>query len=120
MVCVTGGGTAVATTVAAATLATRAPRVAGQAAGRTGWWRIVQGTLQTTTITPHVVSDDSGWRVRGRGHFNDDFFPDLLWRNDDTGANGVWLMNGTGLRSGVGYLPTIAPSTGWDIVDSGS
>ena len=91
-----------------------------QATGRTGWWRIVQGTLQTTTITPHVVSDDSGWRVRGRGHFNDDFFPDLLWRNDDTGANGVWLMNGTGLRSGVGYLPTIAPSTGWDIVDSGS
>jgi hypothetical protein len=91
-----------------------------RATGRTGWWRIAQGTLQTTMITPYLVPDDSGWRACGRGHFNDDYFPDLLWRNELTGANGVWMMNGAGLRSGVGYLPTIAPSTGWDIVDSGS
>ena len=91
-----------------------------QATGRTGWWRIVQGTLQTTMITSHVVPDSSGWRVCGRGHFNDDFVPDLLWRNDDSGANGVWMMNGAGAIGGIGYLPPIAPSTGWDIVDSGS
>ncbi len=91
-----------------------------QATGRTGWWWITQGTLQSTLIIPYVVPDDSGWRVRGRGDFNGDFIPDLLWRNESTGANGVWLLNGVGTRSGIGALPTIPPATGWDIADSGS
>jgi len=52
-----------------------------------------------------------------RGDFNADGNFDILWRNQTTGENRVWLMNGTSLTSIVFLLPE--SSSGWTIVGTG-
>jgi hypothetical protein len=38
---------------------------------------------------------DAGWSVAAVGNFDDDgFTDDLVWRNDQTGENVIWLMEG--------------------------
>lgn len=49
--------------------------------------------------------------------FNGDGNPDILWRNQITGANTVWLMDGV-LRTGVGILARV-PVESVDLVGSG-
>jgi len=90
------------------------------ASGGMGWWKLAARTFAGATVMPYVVPQSSGWRIRGRGDYNDDFLPDLLWRQDDSGANGVWLMNGTGARSGVQAIPSVSPSSGWSLIDGNS
>lgn len=46
-----------------------------------------------------------GSTVAGRGDFNGDGKPDLLWRNTHTGEVLIWFMNGTTVVSGSAYIP---------------
>ncbi|MCA1994845.1 MAG: hypothetical protein LDL41_22770 [Coleofasciculus sp. S288] len=41
----------------------------------------------------------------GTGDFNGDEQTDILWRNEATGQNAVWLMNGTDIAQGVFLTP---------------
>jgi hypothetical protein len=50
---------------------------------------------------------DQNWRVVGIGNFDGAGGADLLWRNDSTGENYVYLMNGTAI-AGEGHLRTVA------------
>jgi hypothetical protein len=49
----------------------------------------------------------------GRGDFNGDTWPDILWRNGATGQNALWLMSGTSFGS-VADLPAL-PNTNYVI-----
>jgi hypothetical protein len=50
---------------------------------------------------------DRKWQVAGVADFDGDGKHDILWRNDLTGQNYIYLMDGTAIRSGEGYLRTI-------------
>ncbi|WP_287129155.1 FG-GAP-like repeat-containing protein [Candidatus Cyanaurora vandensis] len=52
------------------------------------------GSSAALTIRPYAVRVP-GWQLAGAADFNGDEETDLLWRNYTTGANEVWLMNGT-------------------------
>ncbi|WP_322505541.1 FG-GAP repeat protein [Chroococcidiopsis cubana] len=43
--------------------------------------------------------------------FNGDGRADLLWRNEETGDNIIWLMNGTNIIAG-GSLPNVESRLG--------
>ena len=77
------------------------------------------GGSASASLLPYVVGDASGWRVCGRGDFNDDFVPDLIWRNENTGANAAWLLDGSGMIGGTASLPAVSPTSPWQIVDGG-
>ncbi|MHC4869401.1 MAG: RCC1 domain-containing protein [Planctomycetota bacterium] len=89
------------------------------ATGATGWWQLDSGGFASASLLPYVVGDASGWRVCGRGDFNDDFVPDLIWRNENTGANAAWLLDGSGMIGGTASLPAVSPTSPWQIVDGG-
>ena len=42
---------------------------------------------------------NTNWAISGTGDFNGNGTEDILWRNFETGANGVWLMNGVERRA---------------------
>lgn len=51
-----------------------------------------------------------------RGDFNADAKPDILWRNQSTGQNRLWTMNGT-VRNATVALETVAPP--WVLAGTG-
>jgi hypothetical protein len=52
-----------------------------------------------------------------RGDFDGDGKPDLVWRNQNSGENLIWLMDGT-TYGGYTWLPTVT-DTDWEIVGTG-
>nr|MBW4504464.1 FG-GAP repeat protein [Scytonema hyalinum WJT4-NPBG1] len=44
--------------------------------------------------------------------FNNDGNADILWRNETTGQNAIWLMDGTNISQAVA-LPNAVPTV-WD------
>jgi subtilisin-like proprotein convertase family protein len=56
---------------------------------------------------------DTGWRMQGVADFDKDGKMDILWRNNRTGENGIWLMERTQLRNGEGVFITQVPDTNW-------
>ncbi len=45
--------------------------------------------LSNNSLTPR------NWEIKGVGDFNGDRKTDILWRNQETGDNKIWLMDGT-------------------------
>jgi hypothetical protein len=60
---------------------------------------------------------DQNWQIAGVGDFNGDGRADLLWRNDGTGENYIYLMGGTTV-SAEGYLRSVADPN-WRVVGIG-
>src|SRR6266850_1558315 len=56
---------------------------------------------------------DSSWKIIGYGDFNGDGRADILWRNNTSGQNYVYVMNGTSIAS-EGYLRTVA-DLNWEV-----
>jgi hypothetical protein len=54
--------------------------------------------------------------VTPRGDFDRDGEPDLVWRNDTSGQNLVWLMNGVARASETPTRPDTLADTRWKIV----
>src|SRR5262249_21738332 len=52
------------------------------------------------------------------GDFNGDGRGDILWRNQNTGQNVIWLMNGTTIIGG-GSPGSVPPSGGWLVPGNG-
>ncbi len=66
-------------------------------------WRRTTGELSRwnmNSVTPAGNQSlgnvaDGAWKLAGSGDFNGDGNGDLLWRNQMTGENSLWLVNGT-------------------------
>ena len=55
---------------------------------------------------------DLNWQFAGSGDFDGDGRVDLLWRKVGTGEDYIFLMNGTAVKAGSGYINTVgAPWT---------
>jgi hypothetical protein len=57
---------------------------------------------------------DLNWGIAGTGDFNGDGRSDVLWRNQATGRNTVWLLNGTSLQRGSGSIPQVT-NPSWQV-----
>ena len=60
---------------------------------------------------------DLTWEIVGTGDFDNDTHVDLLWRNNVSGINVVWFMNGTEWSSSAELLPVDDQT--WQIVGTG-
>ena len=60
---------------------------------------------------------DQAWQVAAIRDFDADGRDDLYWRNNQTGRNDLWLMNGAAIKS----FATVynEPNQNWQIVNSG-
>ncbi|NJR49418.1 MAG: hypothetical protein HC780_07435 [Leptolyngbyaceae cyanobacterium CSU_1_3] len=68
--------------------------------GAVGIWLMRGRTIieaVATTFNGQPLSLNGGWQSQV-GDFDDDGKDDLLWRNESTGTNVVWLMNGTAIK----------------------
>lgn len=79
------------------------------------YWEM-NGTTYVAFRAIEPVSVASGWNVAGVGDFNRDSRADIIWRNSLDGQAEIWEMNGNVKTGVVGLLPTVSPSTGWNIV----
>lgn len=78
---------------------------------------LMNGVQRASVVQLPSVSDTS-WRGMGQarfragvdGDFNGDGSVDIMWRNPVTGANSVWLMNGTQYSGAVNLIPIGDPN----------
>ncbi|WP_164929342.1 FG-GAP repeat domain-containing protein [Gloeobacter violaceus] len=77
-------------------------------------WLMEGANLLQTSALPSV--GDQGWNIfgSGDGDFDGNGSPDIVWRNEVTGANTIWLMNGTTFGGAVS-LPVVVPNAGWQL-----
>jgi hypothetical protein len=61
---------------------------------------------------------DLDWGVAGIGDFDGDGKADIVWRNSSTGENYVYLMDGTAIKPGEGYIRTVADAN-WQVAGVG-
>ena len=62
------------------------------------------GTLALAVTGSLPSAPDTNCHIGATGAFDNDGHTDLLWRHGVTGANAIWLMNGTA-RIGTVSLP---------------
>lgn len=74
---------------------------------------LMNGVTLTSTVSLPPVSLD--WVIYGSGDadYDNNGTPDIVWRNTKTGANSIWLMNGT-TYSASAALPAVTPNIGWE------
>jgi uncharacterized repeat protein (TIGR01451 family) len=82
----------------------------------TAWFMNNTVIASSATLSPSRGADPN-WRLGGVGDFDGDGKPDLVWRNQATGADEVWLMNGL-TRTAVVPILSVADPT-WQIVSVG-
>jgi hypothetical protein len=87
------------------------------------FWRDTSGDIAVWGVqNGQVVSANglgtvtSNFTVQGLGDFNGDGFPDILWRDTNTGVISIWFTNGETVTSAGVVSPL--PST-WNIVQVG-
>lgn len=65
-----------------------------------------QSQCETPLALPFLPNPD--YFVAAIGDFNRDTHPDILWRNETTGANAIWLLGGINTQTNqIPYLGTI-------------
>ena len=77
------------------------------------WYMGTSGQVINADFFPSV--DDDEWQLTSFADFNGDGETDLLWRNDETGENLLWLLNNENVSSVVS-LPTYDDDT-WSLAD---
>jgi|GEM_PF-6960213 len=88
-----------------------------QVSGENGIWLMAENSTVLNEIVTVETEINTAWYVGGVNDFNGDGEEDLLWRNQDTGANGIWLMNDT---NRIGTVDLLAQdNTDWDIFGTG-
>jgi len=76
-----------------------------------------KGALELISSVNLPARQSVDWQMAGTGDFNHDGQPDILWRNAATGANDIWLMNGSVVISSAA-LPMLANAK-WRIAGTG-
>ncbi len=76
------------------------------------WYMDAGATLIGTGALP--TEADLNWAIAGVGDFNNDGYPDLLWRHS-TGANAVWYMSNVTFTGG--QLFATVTDAGWKLVN---
>ena len=62
---------------------------------------------------------DLSWKVVASADFNSDTKPDLLWRQDGTGALQVWLLDGTSQVGKAVPNPGVLADLNWQLAAAG-
>jgi hypothetical protein len=75
---------------------------------------LMNGTSFTGVIINLPALPDTNYELSAVADYNLDGFRDLVWRNQSTGANAVWLMNGYTVNT-IANLPAITDSN-WHMV----
>ncbi|MBW4521164.1 MAG: PQQ-dependent sugar dehydrogenase [Scytolyngbya sp. HA4215-MV1] len=85
-----------------------------QATGAQVFWQM-NGTTAIATIPLNPGVPDINWRIVAAADFTGDGQADLLWRNQATGEQVFWQMNGTTAISTIPLTPSV-PDPNWQIV----
>ncbi|MDJ0798684.1 MAG: family 16 glycosylhydrolase [Calothrix sp. MO_167.B12] len=80
------------------------------------WLMNGSNLLEGVGIDTHLP--DSNWKIEATGDFNNDDKTDLVWRDETTGENAIWYMDGAHLQQGV-LINTSLPDSNWDIEATG-
>lgn len=80
-----------------------------QSTGANAIWLLNASGLVASTVDLPALPNTS-YSIQATGDFNNDGKADIVWRNQSTGANAVWLMNGT-LYSSTVDLPSLPNSS---------
>jgi hypothetical protein len=64
-----------------------------------------------------IAPTENGWAMESAIDFNKDGVADILWRNDTTGENAIWIMkSGSDLDAAkTDFILPIDPELGWEI-----
>jgi hypothetical protein len=81
--------------------------------GQNAVW-FMDGLTRTSSGLMPPVGPASGWQIEQAADLDGDGKADLVWRNTTTGQNAVWFMDGL-TRTDSGLIPSVSPSTGWEI-----
>ncbi len=71
-------------------------------------WIMSNSSTINRTDSLDTITDQASHMV-GTADFNNDLHTDILWRNDNTGENVIWLMDGTD-HTGDAVLPQVSGS----------
>jgi subtilisin family serine protease len=74
--------------------------------GANALW-IMNGTTYTGTTVNLPALPNPQYRIEAAGDFDKDGKNDIVWRSYGTGANAIWIMNGTTFSGTVVNLPTL-------------
>ncbi len=77
---------------------------------------LMSGATSVKSAVPLPPVADTAWQIFGAADFNGDGGPDLLWRHGTTGANTIWVMNGTApaTPAAAAAMPPVS-DRGWEI-----
>ncbi len=91
--------------------------------GGFGFWDLMGETAQSSFIDLTVLGLGSqgaltnlDWQIKAVADFDNDGKDEVVWRNEVTGQNALWTLNGDVLESSV-FLPELG-ATAWDLVDA--
>jgi hypothetical protein len=82
-----------------------------------GWnavWFMADNVLTSATFTNPPLLADTNWVVGATGDYNFDGRTDIVWRNNATGDNMMWFMNGVTMTGGAATSPLA--DVGWKMV----
>ena len=79
------------------------------------WSLDAAGNFLNQIDLPPVL--DTNWKIGGTGDFNADGNTDIVFRNQASGENVVWIMSGTTL-AGIEFLPPVVDPS-WEIQATG-
>jgi hypothetical protein len=82
--------------------------------GETSAWLIDGGTILAFTLY-HTVPPTSGWSIERFDDFNGDRKTDVFWRNETTGDNSAWLIDGGTVLEFTLY-PNVPAESGWSLI----
>jgi hypothetical protein len=83
-----------------------------ETAGLNAIWYMDGTNFRSLALAPSV-SGDPTWKVAAVGDFNQDGKPDLVWRNQSSGSNTIWLMDNNTILNNQGF--SAIPDTNWQI-----
>jgi hypothetical protein len=82
------------------------------------WMFLMNAATIATTLGVTTVPNPTVWKVAGNGDYNGDGNADILWRDEVTGQNHMYLMDGPTVSSSVSV--TTVPNPGvWKVVGNG-
>jgi len=87
------------------------------ATGQNAIWLMNGTTVKAGSALISPVTD-LNWKIAGTGDFNKDGKSDILWRNQSSGQNAIWMMNGTTVAAGTALITAVS-DLNWKVADVG-